>query len=256
MALCARPSTAPVLRRARRGKEKLDSFVERYLDAHARATDRTFELAGTAWPGLSRRTQARPIGQAPARPLRRGEGGWCASSSIPRARTRSARDGSGLAMLFIVTYRELPLLAWPREVLDSLVEMEQLFVIFRQRHARMVERIDRTPHGHGRERGRGLPGPDRPRSTASSRTCGPRARSRSSAQRLRSWRIRGSTGSGAADARGAESGQLPPLSHFPRNGQQQNTDEGVRKRRELSWLRTSWLPHRSFRRSTSFSDQS
>ena len=38
------------------------------------------------------------------------------------------------------TYRELPLLAWPREVLDSLVEMEQQLTVFRQRHARMVER--------------------------------------------------------------------------------------------------------------------
>ena len=45
------------------------------------------------------------------------------------------------AMLFIVTYRELPLLAWPREVLDAIVELEQVFVIFRQRHARMVERV-------------------------------------------------------------------------------------------------------------------
>jgi tryptophan 2,3-dioxygenase len=44
-------------------------------------------------------------------------------------------------MLFIETYRELPLLAWPRELLDALVELEQRFVIFRQRHARMVERI-------------------------------------------------------------------------------------------------------------------
>jgi tryptophan 2,3-dioxygenase len=45
------------------------------------------------------------------------------------------------AMIFIETYRELPLLAWPREVLDAIVELEQLFVIFRQRHARMVERV-------------------------------------------------------------------------------------------------------------------
>ena len=44
-------------------------------------------------------------------------------------------------MLFIMTYRELPLLAWPRELLDALVELEQVFVVFRQRHARMVERV-------------------------------------------------------------------------------------------------------------------
>lgn len=45
------------------------------------------------------------------------------------------------ATLFILNYRELPLLAWPRELLDGLIEMEQVFVIFRQRHARMVERV-------------------------------------------------------------------------------------------------------------------
>jgi tryptophan 2,3-dioxygenase len=45
------------------------------------------------------------------------------------------------AMIFIETYRELPLLAWPRELLDAIVEVEQLFVMFRQRHARMVERV-------------------------------------------------------------------------------------------------------------------
>ena len=45
------------------------------------------------------------------------------------------------AALFVETYRELPLLAWPREVLDSLVELEQQFVVYRQRHARMAERI-------------------------------------------------------------------------------------------------------------------
>ena len=45
------------------------------------------------------------------------------------------------AVLFIESYRELPLLAWPRKVLDALVEFEQALVIFRQRHARMVERV-------------------------------------------------------------------------------------------------------------------
>lgn len=44
------------------------------------------------------------------------------------------------ALVFIESYRELPLLAWPRELCDLLVAVEQAFVIFRQRHARMVER--------------------------------------------------------------------------------------------------------------------
>jgi tryptophan 2,3-dioxygenase len=45
------------------------------------------------------------------------------------------------ALIFIESYRELPLLAWPREVVDTVVELEQKFVMFRQRHARMVERV-------------------------------------------------------------------------------------------------------------------
>jgi tryptophan 2,3-dioxygenase len=45
------------------------------------------------------------------------------------------------AILFLESYRELPRLAWPREALDALIEMEQRMVIWRQRHARMVERI-------------------------------------------------------------------------------------------------------------------
>ena len=45
------------------------------------------------------------------------------------------------AIVFIESYRELPLLAWPRVILDELVAFEQAFVIFRQRHARMVERV-------------------------------------------------------------------------------------------------------------------
>ena len=45
------------------------------------------------------------------------------------------------ALLFIESYRELPLLAWPRLLLDLIVEMEEYMVLFRSRHARMVERL-------------------------------------------------------------------------------------------------------------------
>jgi len=54
---------------------------------------------------------------------------------------RRRRSRVRASLLFIESYRELPLLAWPREVLDSIVALEQAFVIFRQRHARMVERV-------------------------------------------------------------------------------------------------------------------
>ncbi|MHC4472370.1 MAG: tryptophan 2,3-dioxygenase family protein, partial [Planctomycetota bacterium] len=54
-----------------------------------------------------------------------------------RVRTRRVRAG----ILFIESYRDLPLLAWPRTLLDRFVEMEQELVLWRARHARMVERI-------------------------------------------------------------------------------------------------------------------
>ena len=44
-------------------------------------------------------------------------------------------------LLFIESYRNLPLLAWPRQLLDTIVELEQLMVLWRTRHARMVERM-------------------------------------------------------------------------------------------------------------------
>jgi tryptophan 2,3-dioxygenase len=50
--------------------------------------------------------------------------------------TRRARAG----LLFVESYRELPLLAWPRLLLDTVVELEEQLLLFRNRHARMVER--------------------------------------------------------------------------------------------------------------------
>lgn len=45
------------------------------------------------------------------------------------------------AALFIESYRELPLLSWPRVLLDAVVELEEQLVLWRSRHARMVERM-------------------------------------------------------------------------------------------------------------------
>ena len=44
------------------------------------------------------------------------------------------------ALLFIESYRALPLLSWPRLLVDAVVEVEEQFVIWRNRHARMTER--------------------------------------------------------------------------------------------------------------------
>jgi tryptophan 2,3-dioxygenase len=53
-----------------------------------------------------------------------------------RDRIRRVRAG----LLFIESYRELPLLAWPRILVDTIVELEEMLVLWRTRHARMVER--------------------------------------------------------------------------------------------------------------------
>lgn len=53
-----------------------------------------------------------------------------------RARTQRIRA----AALFIESYRQLPLLSWPRLLLDLVVEMEEQLVLWRHRHVRMVER--------------------------------------------------------------------------------------------------------------------
>lgn len=45
------------------------------------------------------------------------------------------------AILFIDSNRELPLLSWPGQIIDGLIEAEQAMLVFRQRHARMVERV-------------------------------------------------------------------------------------------------------------------
>jgi len=59
------------------------------------------------------------------------------AAEADRERARRIRAGA----LFIESYRELPLLAWPRLLIDSVVELEEHLVLFRSRHARMVERI-------------------------------------------------------------------------------------------------------------------
>lgn len=48
---------------------------------------------------------------------------------------------SRAGLLFIESYRELPLLSWPRELIDSFVDLEESILLFRNSHARMVERM-------------------------------------------------------------------------------------------------------------------
>src|SRR6185295_7351694 len=70
-----------------------------------------------------------------------GARAFLTAAEVADAEARARVSRIRAALVFIESYRELPLLAWPREVLDAIVTLEQGFVVFRQRHARMVERM-------------------------------------------------------------------------------------------------------------------
>ncbi|HPF15340.1 MAG: tryptophan 2,3-dioxygenase [Planctomycetes bacterium] len=105
-------------------------FVEQYLAAHSRDLDANLAHAQTV--------------------ASKGADGGRLKALYDRER-QSVRDfllpdderlgRIRAAILFIETYPEEPLLTWPHRVLEGILGFEQLFVIFRQRHARMVERI-------------------------------------------------------------------------------------------------------------------
>lgn len=111
-------------------------FVEAYLAAHRREVERARELA--EHDALTEADRAR-LGARYAKEIE-GTAAFLRGDDRPEGeRRRRSRIRSALAL--IEGYRELPLLAWPREVVDGVVALEQAFVIFRQRHARMVERV-------------------------------------------------------------------------------------------------------------------
>ncbi len=67
------------------------------------------------------------------------EAGVTAAEQFLIADGDAIRHRAGL--LFIESYRDLPLLSWPRRLIDSFVELEQSMLLFRTHHARMVERM-------------------------------------------------------------------------------------------------------------------
>lgn len=116
--------------------DAVNGFIDAYTAAHARGIERS--LASAKAVAFTKEDVARLETRyqkeaAAARAFLQAED----APEADRARVRRIRA----ALIFIESYRELPLLAWPREVIDAVVAFEQAFVIFRQRHARMVERV-------------------------------------------------------------------------------------------------------------------
>jgi tryptophan 2,3-dioxygenase len=116
--------------------QRVEAFLEGYL--RAQATEIEGQLAEATRHALTEADRSRLHARYEAeKASARAFLFATAEPEATRAHTRRIRA----ALVFIESYRELPLLAWPREVVDGVVALEQAMLIFRQRHARMVERV-------------------------------------------------------------------------------------------------------------------
>lgn len=117
--------------------EAVRAFIDAYVAAHGRATAHSEALAVTSalTPDDRARLAARYAKE------RASTRAFLLAEDLADEAGRPALSRLRAALVFIESYRELPLLAWPREVVDAVVALEQGFVVFRQRHARMVERM-------------------------------------------------------------------------------------------------------------------
>jgi len=111
-------------------------FIDAYLAAHAREIAANQEIAVAAAQSEADRKR---LAQRYENELAHARA-FLLAEDLPEA-DRTVHSRIRAAIVFIESYRELPLLAWPREVLDGIVALEQAFLVFRQRHARMVERV-------------------------------------------------------------------------------------------------------------------
>jgi tryptophan 2,3-dioxygenase len=115
---------------------RVRSFLDAYAEGHARSARSALAVAREV---ASSEAEADRLTARYAKEID-GARAFLLADDVPAAeRPRASRIRA--ALVFIESYRELPLLAWPRAVIDALVAFEQAFVIFRQRHARMVERV-------------------------------------------------------------------------------------------------------------------
>lgn len=110
------------------------AFLEDYLAAHARNLDHQREHLVRALDHTdAERLRARFDGLATS------ARDFLYAADVPEPERNTTRRVRA-AILFIESYRDLPLLAWPRFLLDAVVDMEEQLVLWRHRHVRMVER--------------------------------------------------------------------------------------------------------------------
>ncbi len=114
-------------------------FLKSFLEAHRKDAslrlERAMAVSGTA-------VEADEVRARYEREMANAEAFLFAEDDpTADAATKRRRRDVRAAAIFLESYRELPRLAWAREIVDSVLEMEQAMIIWRQRHARMVERV-------------------------------------------------------------------------------------------------------------------
>ncbi len=113
------------------GDDSDDAAVAAFVDGH---------LAAMRAHGAEVVKRMVAVGQGDPTALSgRVQAGVDAAESFLRPNGQVHRAHAGL--LYIESHRDLPLLAWPRRLVDTIVEVEQSMLAFRHAHARMVERM-------------------------------------------------------------------------------------------------------------------
>jgi len=120
-------------------RDHVERYLERFIRAHKEKAEQTLAAARKT---TTREKDLELLGERYDKEIAATET-FLRVKDLPdladeeRARRRHIRA----ALVFIESNRELPRLSWPREIIDTLVTLEQAMVIWRQRHARMVERM-------------------------------------------------------------------------------------------------------------------
>ena len=107
--------------------ENVRAYIETHLEAHRAVCEEAAERSAGWGAGDPSKMAARMAAAHDG----------AISFLMPEGEVSRARAG----LLFIESYRELPLLTWPRTLIDAIVELEESMVKWRHSHARMVERI-------------------------------------------------------------------------------------------------------------------
>lgn len=118
--------------------ESSNRFIEAFIRAYRAENQRRIRLA-TVEPSQVEADRLRERYERDAAMAEAFLHGEDDPQAPPEVRAFRKRVRAGI--LFLESYRELPRLAWPREVVDTIIEMEQAMIVWRQRHARMVERV-------------------------------------------------------------------------------------------------------------------